>query len=409
MYAYNFDNSFLFQLRSVDGKVYRSLECYGLVRRSGRTCRNCSAAKYSVVNFINRLRHERRLCRGIAPEPYAQLIEARKWRTDRRDASFVDFSSNRLFGRKCNGIKEKSSQRRCFACQTTASAMTGMIWRAKNKPAISEETRLIKSGIKRLSATDRLAKAKLLKRGRDERREKMRAQLKKLKLELQRVEKFVPKDMENRAAVQNLVTHLDRETERVKRPICRWAIGEDQCGHVASSCLRLLTHVVNVHISQQRDVNRQSEIAPADRRYVCKWNNCSRRSPFRNWNLIFRHAKDHTGSIENVQRLDILRNQLINSSKSKTGRRYCEAAKLVGLAHYRSRKSWELACSYSPLPIIGGRSIRKIKNGGRVTSGIDAETLATMDRIAQNKPYLRHGILVFDEVSIYSRFSCLSA
>lgn len=307
------------------------------------------------------------------------------------------FIGSRLFARGCNGLKEvPSGSAVCSRCWKLQCTLRRMAWRLKRRPAQNEEHRLLYTAKANLSKTDREKKEELMKRRRSGKDKKMRAELAKAKRALERAKKFVPRYPEDRNAVASIVSHLDAETDKIKNPICRWSTGEGDaiCGHRAESCQQLLGHVNNVHISKQKN----PALEPLDKEYFCCWRSCTRRRPFGTWKTIYEHLKDHTGTSETEQQVNILRNQMINANRSRPGRRHIAAAKELALAKYRGRKSWKLACEYAALPMISGKTIRAIKNAGYVTTGIDVATIERMARIAATRPYVRHGILIVDEV-----------
>lgn len=50
------------------------------------------------------------------------------------------------------------------------------------------------------------------------------------------------------------------------------------------------------------------------------------------------------------------------------------------------------------MPTPSGNTVRKEINKGDVSPGVDTEILDEMVKISEGKPYLRHGVIIWDEV-----------
>lgn len=348
------------------------------------------------------------LCYGFKRDRFQELTDSRRWDNDRKDVSKVRFVGNRLFARECNGRKMESEKFRCWHCFKALKSLQFMRYRLRKRPTTgtTESNRLLYSKIGLLSVSDLKRKARLCKIDRDGRKRKRNDELDKLRRRLREAAAFVPIHEENRSAVLSIVTYLNAETERHRHPKCGWFDGDGaRCEFEAVSADRLLNHVNNIHMVEQKKSNALLE--PLKRSYRCCWNTCRRRQPFKTWKNVYNHLKEHTGSAETKRLLEVVRNQLVNAGRSLSGRRYVQVAKDLALAKYRSRKSWQLSREYSGLPMISGATIRRLKNMDEVTTGIWVETLARMNKIAETRPFVRHGILICDEVKFFLLFSRL--
>lgn len=210
------------------------------------------------------------------------------------------------------------------------------------------------------------------------------------------VTRYKPVDKENQKAVAAITKHLNTETAKQSNTKCQWKTCQFEADHPS----QLFRHLLKAHHYPQIKSNKHTE--PVDRRYHCEWSGCGRRKPFKTQHRMYRHLKSHVTTAAAARRLQITRDQLLNSVRPPTGRRWSTESKEAALENYMSRKTWMNGQSASGVPMMSLGTVLKEKNrasGG--LPGIDRHVMEKLSELCKSDPKFNTGTLVFDEVSMH--------
>lgn len=138
-----------------DGLRYRSAECYNSFeeKRGIKMCSRCRVAKTAANKRIESLRRKKILCEGLERHSFEQLINDRRWESERSQFSPARFHKETLFSLKCDGQK-LSKHRRCRHCTKLRATLYEL---KRRKP--DERKRLLYSNQRYLSDEDKVRKA----------------------------------------------------------------------------------------------------------------------------------------------------------------------------------------------------------------------------------------------------------
>lgn len=335
-------------------------------------------------------------CPGFDRRRHAEVIADRKWDTTRIEFSPINFEGDKCRSRKCLGEMNETLSL-CHACKSARQ----QLWNARQllkKRKTNERSRILNTPNRWLTNAEKFKKMQYrLEEAQRKLRTKSR-ETSSLRAELKR---YRPAEEENRPAVRSFVKKMDKEQLKVRSPICRWVLdGDEICGYEAPSIISLVRHVREEHFHLQFEANKERSFMDG-RQYFCGWELCKRRAPFTKFKHLRHHLANHTGNAKTQRGLEILREQMINWARPPSGRRYGASIEQAILHRWRSRSTHQHAQNLSTMPLPSVRTVLKWKNHGGLKSGVDWTVLKEMEAIGKAAPELCHGILSFDEVSMF--------
>ena len=215
--------------------------------------------------------------------------------------------------------------------------------------------------------------------------------LEKHRHEMENVSSSTDKDL--RKMFGSLNEELEERRKKAENSFCRWegCEAKDKFGN----CETLLVHA-------KKHVSSQTDLAPIDKCYVCKWEDCGK--SFGKRKLIERHLRTHTGEVSD-QFLELLLKDQAKalSVESRQMRWHPLVIKWCLRLYNKSHASYEDLRNSRVLRLPSGRTLSDYRNFNHQSSGWKAETLNSMkSEFLALKPTKRAhlGMLLFDEVKI---------
>jgi hypothetical protein len=352
------------------------------------------------VSILDQIK-SKKLCPGFERAKHEVAIVRCRWNGSRSVFSPVVMDNSKCWSVQCKGKTEIDLSRMlCVFCK----AAQKRLWNARSlfRKPFHEEGRIRTTPNKWLTHEEQIQKKIYMINDHKLFLRKKNKEIRSLKRQLA---SYQPVEAENREAIRAVVKMMDKEQQKVRRPVCKWIIDDERvCGHEAQSIVWLQRHVREVHFGPQIEFNKRISIMEK-RIYNCNWHGCRREASFDTFQRLRKHVIEHTGNGKTGQKLDILREQMINSVRQPTGRRYQKKTKQVILENYRSRADHNRTRNLSILPVPSVRTVSGWKNQGGIKAGIDWTVLTIMQKIGSASRTLCHGLLTFDEVRHESNFS----
>lgn len=244
---------------------------------------------------------------------------------------------------------------------------------------------------------DYMTKDELLEIARESAGTIKRLQVKNKRLE-RAMEDMIEVGPTSNSDLQHIFRHLyiglEKNNEKRRKPTCHWENCESP---EFQNVEELFRHCKN-HI-ERLDT---SVIPPIDRRYYCKWQDCTK--SYSKLKLLENHVREHTGSL-NDEFLEIL---LSDQGKAMTTnpkqmRWHPLVIKWCLRIYIKSHTLYEDIRNSGGLKLPSGRTLSDYKNFNHSDSGWHIETIQMMRKQFDSMKPPRHaklGQLVFDEVKI---------